>query len=235
VTAGPALFVRYAFAPNRLGYCGPADADALLEYGALGRADNGFRALAKQFEGAWPQLRLIAAATGTADPLDREVVEAYWIGNRLLDRAGDARGGLPHHSFQVFCLYPWADLLDDERRTAQALRVLDQCRIRWGRVVADTTDQVVVESRPLVWDGTQLALGPTRQETAIRGFDGIRLVERLTPGDRVSLHWEWVCDRLTPAQLVALRHYSAYHLELVNERLAQRRGGRAGISGPRMP
>ena len=56
---GPALFVRYAFAPNRLGYCGPADAGALLEYGALGRADNGFRALAQQFEGAWPQLRLL--------------------------------------------------------------------------------------------------------------------------------------------------------------------------------
>ena len=163
------------------------------------------------------------------------MVEAYWIGNRLLDRAGDARGGLPHHSFQVFCLYPWAELLGDERRTAQALRVLDQCRIRWGRVIADTADQVVVESRPLVWDGTQLALGPPRQETAIRGFDGVRLVERLDPGDWVSLHWEWVCDRLTPAQLVALRHYSAYHLELVNERLAQRRGGLAGMSGPRIP
>lgn len=227
---GPALFVRYAFAPNRLGYCGPADAGALLEYGALGRTDNGFRALAQQFEGAWPQLRLIAGASGTADPLDREVVEAYWIGNRLLDQAGDARGGLPHHSFQVFCNYPWADLLGMERSTAQALRVLDQCRIRWGRVIADTGEQVVVESRPLVWDGLQLALGGPRQETAIRGFDGVDLLDRLTPGDWVSLHWEWVCDRLTPAQLVALRHYSAYHLGLVNQRL----GGRAGMSGPRI-
>lgn len=231
---GPALFVRYAFAPNRLGYCGPADAGALLEYGALGRADNGFRALAQQFEGAWPQLRLIAAATGTADPLDREVVEAYWIGNRLLDRAGDAGGGLPHHSFAVFCLYPWADLLDDERSTAQALRVLDQCRIRWGQVIADTGEQVVVESRPLEWDGLRLLLGPPRQETAIRGFDGVDLIEPLAQGDWVSLHWGWVCDRLTPAQLVALRHYSGHHLRLVNERLGQRRGGRAGISGPRI-
>jgi hypothetical protein len=227
---GPALFVRYAFAPNRLGYCGPADADALLEYGALGRADNGFRALARQFEGAWPQLRRIAAATGTADPLDREVVEAYWIGNRLLDRAGDGEGGLPHHSFQVFCLYPWADLLPEERSTAQALRVLDQCRIRWGRVVADVDGQVVVESRPLEWDGTHLALGAPREETAVRGVDGVEMIERLSPGEWVALHWGWVCDRLAPAQLVALRHYSAYHLRLVNQRL----GGRAGMSGPRI-
>jgi hypothetical protein len=227
---GPALFVRYAFAPNRLGYCGPADAGALLEYGALGRTDNGFRALAKQFDGAWPQLRLIAGSSGTADPLDREVVEAYWIGNRLLDQAGDARGGLPHHSFQVFCLYPWAELLGEERSTAQALRVLDQCRIRWGRVVADTGGQVVVTSRPLEWDGVRLALGMPREETAIRGFDGVDLISPLVPGEWVSLHWGWVCDRLTRTQLVALRHYSAYHLGLVNQRL----GGRAGMSGPRI-
>lgn len=228
--SGQALFVRYAFAPNRLGYCGPADADTLLEYGALGRTGKGFRAVAKQFGGAWPQLRTIAAATGTADPLDQEVVEAYWIGNRLLDKAADSEGGYPHHSFQVFCLYPWANLLLDERRTEQALQVLDQCRIRWGKVIADTAGQVTVESRPLVWDGARLALGLPCQETAMRGADGVNLIERLHPGDWVSLHWGWVCDRLTPAQLVALRHYSAFHLGLVNQRL----GGRAGISGPRI-
>lgn len=228
--SGPALFVRYAFAPNRLGYCGPADAGALLEYGALGRVDNGFRALAQQFEGAWPQLRLIASASGTADPLDREVVEAYWVGNRLLDQAGDAQGGLPHHSFAVFCLYPWADLLDSQKAGTQALHVLDQCRIRWGQVVVDTGSEVVVESRPLGWDGVELSLGPKRQETASRGLDGVDLIESLVPGDWVSLHWGWVCDRLTRTQLVALRHYSAYHLGLVNQRLV----GRAGMSGPRI-
>ena len=225
------MFARYAFAPNQLGYCGPADAGALLEYGALGRADNGFRALAQQFEGAWPQLRLIAAATGTADPLDREVVEAYWVGNRLLDRAGGADAGLPHHSFQVFCHYPWAGLLHDERRTEHALQVLDQCRIRWGRVISVADGKVVVESRPLVWDGVRLALGLPGRDTATLGPGNVELIEPLRAGDWVSLHWGWVCDRLTPPQLVALRHYSAYHLTLVNQRL----GGRTGMSGPRIP
>lgn len=224
---GPAMFARYAFAPNQLGYCGPADAGALLE----GRTGIRFRALAKQFEGAWPQLRVIAAATGTSDPLDREVVEAYWVGNRLLDRAGDPRDGLPHHSFQVFCHYPWASLLHDERRTEHALQVLDQCRIRWGKVISAAGGQVVVESRPLVWDGTSLALGLPGRDTATLGLGSVELIEPLHPGDWVSLHWGWVCDRLTHPQLVALRHYSAYHLELVNQRL----GGRAGMSGPSMP
>ncbi|TWD81992.1 hypothetical protein FB561_3116 [Kribbella amoyensis] len=220
MTEGPTLFVRYALAPNRLGYCGPSDGSTFFEYGVTGRVDPGLRTLARQFEGAWPQLQRIAAASGAVDPLDREVVEAYWIGNRLLDRAGTAEGELPHHSFQVFCAYPWFDLLDDERSSEQALRVLDQCRIRWGRVVADTGEHVVVESRPLVRRTGGLVLGPLRQETVIRGVDGMSLVGPLRPGEWVSLHWEWVCDRLTPAHLAALRRYSAHHLELANQRHA---------------
>jgi hypothetical protein len=41
--------------------------------------------LARGFAGAWPYLELIAAASGIADPLDGRVVEAYWVGNHLLD------------------------------------------------------------------------------------------------------------------------------------------------------
>ncbi len=215
--AGPLLFVRYAMAPNRLGYCGPADGDALLTSGAHGAIDE-VRDLARQFEGAWPYLELIARTGGINDPLDHRVVEAYWLGNPLLDHVGGCfkAGGMPHHSYQVFCVYPWADLLADDRSGAQALHVLDQCRIRWGQVVLDTGSQVVVSSRPLTWDGTHLALGPLRDET-VNGHD---LIGRLNPGDWVSLHWQWICDRLTLAQLTALRDYSAHHLTIVNSHLS---------------
>ena len=37
--AGPLLFVRYAYPPNVLGYCGPADHEALHQYGAAGVVD----------------------------------------------------------------------------------------------------------------------------------------------------------------------------------------------------
>jgi len=222
MTGGPVLFVRYALAPNRLGYCGPADSDEFLRYGVSGRTGPRFGKLARQFEGAWPQLSLIAAATGTSEPLDREVVEAYWIGNRLLERVrvGPGEEGRPHHSYQVFCVYPWARLVPAERTREQALRVLDQCRIRWGKVVADLGTEVVVRSRPLVWTGRELALGAERSETAIRGVDGVSLLGTLHPGDWVSLHWDWVCDRLTPVQVNALSNYSAHHLGLANRALA---------------
>ena len=39
------------------------------------------------------------------------------------------------------------------------------------------------------------------------------MLDDLVPGDWVSLHWEWVCDRLTDASLRALRHYTRRHLD----------------------
>jgi hypothetical protein len=241
---GPVLFARYAFPPNSHGFCGPADSGGLFEYGVAGVDDGGLRAMARQFAGAWPYLELIAGATGVADPLDRRVVEAYWIGSSRLDRVGTravgnsmeerfrfmtgARfssitegvlaGGVPHHSFAVFCIYPYTGLLTDRRKAPHALTVLDRCRIRWGQVQAVQGDQVVVASRPLAWDGAELTLGPPGMETVVQSVDGIGMVGGLRPGDWVSLHWEWVCDRLTVAQLDRLRRYTERHLAIVNDR-----------------
>ncbi|HZB18969.1 MAG TPA: DUF6390 family protein [Blastococcus sp.] len=242
-TPGPVLFARYAFPPNSHGFCGPADSGGLFEYGVAGRDERGLRAMAQQFAGAWPYLRLIAGATGLDDPLDRRVVEAYWVGSPRLELVGTpavgdsmeerfrymtgARfgsltegvlaGGVPHHSFAVLCIYPYTGLLTDGRKAAHALTVLDRCRIRWGRVLEVEGDQVVVRSRPLTWDGDVLALGEPSTEAAVQSVDGVGMVA-VTPGDWVSLHWEWVCDRLTEAQVARLRRYTERHLAIVNDR-----------------
>jgi hypothetical protein len=244
---GPVLFARYAFPPNSHGFCGPADSGGFFEYGVAGRDDDGLRAMAQQFAGAWPYLQLIAGATGLADPLDRRVVEAYWIGTPRLDQVGTrsvgnsmeerfrsltgARfasitegvlaGGVPHHSFAVFCIYPYTGLLTDRRKAPHALTVLDRCRIRWGRVRAVQGDQVVVASRPLTWDGETLGLGPPETETVVQSVDGVGMVGGVTPGDWVSLHWEWVCDRLSEARVGRLRRYTERHLAIVNDRRAR--------------
>ena len=85
MTPGALLFARYAYPPNALGYCGADEPRTLLEYGAAGVADGGLVQAARTFEGAWPYLELIAGANGLDDPLDPHVVEAYWVGNGLLD------------------------------------------------------------------------------------------------------------------------------------------------------
>jgi hypothetical protein len=239
---GPTLFVRYAFPPNSHGYCGPGDSAGFLGYGLAGAVDPGFRQMAQAFAGAWPYLELIAGATGIGDPLDRRVVEAYWVGNGLLDGVGVTHmgnsmedrfrfrtgprfaslaegvlaGGLPHHSFHVFCIYPWIGLLTENRQAEHALTVLDRCRIRWGRVTALQGDQAVVESRALAWDGRRLELAEPAQENVVRAVDGVGMVPDLAVGDWVSMHWEWVCDRLDARQLAAIKHYTSVHLQMVN-------------------
>lgn len=240
---GRQLFARYAYPPNERGYCGPDDREAVLRYGA---ESSPAVELAQAFTGAWPYLGVIAGATGIDDPLDARVVEAYWVGNDLLDRVGatalgsamDDRferslgrgpadtarargaGGLPHHSYHVFCVYPWVGLLGNERMRDHALTVLDKCRIRWARVDQVRDGEVVLEGRPLAYDGRELALGEPTQEVAIRAVDGPDQLAGLSAGDVVSVHWDWVCDRLDARQVAALERHTLRHLAIANERLA---------------
>jgi Family of unknown function (DUF6390) len=240
--AGAHMFVRYAYPPNALGYCGP---DSFRDYAEAGVVDQGLVKQVQAFSGAWPYLELIAAGCGISDPLDQRVVEAYWVGNDLLDRValgqlGDSMaerfrkqvgnkfqflaegvlaGGVPHHSFHVFGVYPWVGLLGNDRMTKHALTVLDRCRVRWGKVIAAHGDQTTVESRPLGWDGRLLSLGEPATETARLALDGTMLAGDIGPGDWVALHWDWVCDKLTDRQLRALRTYTMRHLDMVNHRV----------------
>jgi len=84
-------------------------------------------------------------------------------------------------------------------------------------VIAVVGDQVIVESAPWTWDEHRLDLGPLATETAVRSVDGVRMIEQLEVGDWVSLHWEWVCDRLTRRQVGQLRSYALRHLRIDNE------------------
>jgi hypothetical protein len=242
MTAGPLLFARYAYPPNELGYCGGDDHRALLEQTSAGVVDGGLRQSLRAFEGAWPYLELIAAANHLQDPLDAQVVEAYWLGSTLLERVAPAllgqslderfrgpagrswpeladaigHGALPHHSFHVFGVYPFVGLLRSGV-VSEPLHVLDRCRIRWGRVVAVIDDKAVVASQPLEWDGRRLVLGAVRDEMAVTGEGTMRLSRGLAAGDWCSLHWDWVCDRLEPAQVRSLRHYTRAQLAAVND------------------
>jgi len=243
--AGLQMFARYAYPPNLRGYCGPADHGMLLEYASSGTVDPGLVDLARSFTGPWPYLTLIAATAGIEDPFDRRVVEAYWVGNSLLDRIdatsfGNAldesfrprtgslwshlaeaipTGIAPHHYFHVFGVYPWVGLLTESHR-GEPLEILEGCRIRWGRVVETSGDSVMVRSRPLTWDGKLLELGPPRIEKAVTAVDGHASVSGLEQGEWVSLHWGWVCDRLTPRQLGHLRRFSKRQLEITNRRVS---------------
>lgn len=233
---GALLFARYAYPPNALGYCGPEGAAAMLQPDASAEIER----RARQFEGAWCYLEFIAEAAGIGDPLDARVVEAYWVGNDLLSlceprlltqwlgerfrgqvggtwRQADERAQA-HHSFQVFEVYPWANLLVSHNAPV-ALSVLEQCRIRVGVVQQVDGETASVQSSPLVWEGSRLTRGAVRDEQVRWSTSGRSLLDGIQAGDRVALHWDWVCDVVSEEQAWSIESREAAQRDFVGGRV----------------
>jgi hypothetical protein len=235
--SGATRFARYAFPPNELGYCGPEDASVLLQHATDGGASVEVASRARQFEGAWAYLSALSDATGL-EPLDPLVVEAYWVGNDLLGkvdpqalleglrcRLRSQTGGLlgrvvpspdvlANHGFHVFAVYPWSSMLGGSSDVPRS--VLDACRIRWGTVESVDAERAQVVSQPLEWDGSRLRLGAPRQETVRWSAEGLSLAATPVPGGVVSMHWDWICERLTPDRTDALADSTAHALDMAN-------------------
>ncbi|MEO5853907.1 MAG: DUF6390 family protein [Nocardioides sp.] len=230
---GALKFARYAYPPNELGYCGPDGAHEMLAPGAVAEIER----RARLFDGAWVYLDFLAGVLGTDDPLSTPVVEAYWIGSDLLAAVDPAAlvdhltaafdgqvGGTwresaararAHHSYQVFEVYPWAAMLRRGLPPGPAVSVLDRCRIRSGVVRAIDGDWVVVMSSLLTWDGDSLRPTSPQVEGARWSVDGQSLLSPPAVGDTVSLHWDWVCEVLTPDQVDRIQRIEATQRDAV--------------------
>lgn len=238
--SGPLRFIRYAFMPNRLRYCGGDDNSTMFEYGIERVVDPDLTGMLLKFNGALPYLKLIAAANRIPDPFDERVVDAYWIGNELLETVqvrqlyealeqrvnkklqGRSRdwvlskapaGARPHHNFHVFDVHSKVGDLEN------TLETMDQCRVSWGQVKEVSGAELVVERQPLTLEDGKLALGPSMPERVTRQVEGKGFVDGAEPGDWVTLHWSWVCEVIQPAQLQQLRHWTSYHIDLANQTL----------------
>ena len=239
------MFARYAFPPNELGHCGPPGAEVLLVGGAVDQDSIELRRRAALFDGAWPYLQALAAGCGR-DVLDAEVVRAYWLGNPLLDAVGpDALAeavrqgfrGQPgveermlalhdesagaSHLFHVFVVYPWVGLLGSSSDVPRS--VLDQCRVRWGRVESVEGEYVSVASAPLTWNGSELGLGADVTGSFRWLKDGMAFVREPRPGEQVSLHWDWVCDRISDTEVDELADRTRRQLASTNRWLSIKR------------
>lgn len=243
--AGPVLFARYAYGPNRLGLCGPDDAEAVFGETSNGGDERELRELALGFEGAYPYLELIARANSIADPLDRRVVEAYWLGSPLLEsvtpnllgeslrmrfrpRLGQPAwkwlmssapsGAKPVHAFHVLDVFPKVGLMRAEQAD-KILETMDSCRIRWGRVVERVDDTLVVNAVPLALVDGKLTFGPARVERVTGWRDGHGFLGEVRPDDVVSIHWGWACDVLDADQVERLIGWTQRQLAIANETL----------------
>ncbi|MFN2606575.1 MAG: DUF6390 family protein [Acidimicrobiales bacterium] len=237
-TSGLLRFIRYAFMPNHLGYCGGEHAEVLLEHAAEGRPDPRLTPLLARFTGAFPYLRTIAAANGIADPFDARVVEAYWLGNDLLTRVEAAdlsrsleerfgrqlpgalreqllrkppQGAKPYHLFHVVDVYRHLESAE------VGMAAMESCRISWGRVTAVEPGALIVDRRPLVLRDGKLALDEPRAERVQRTVLDRGFVAGVALGDWVSVHWGWACEILDDRSRANLARWTGHHLALANQ------------------
>lgn len=157
---GSLLFAKYAYSPNKLRYCGPDDNRAIFDYCVAQQSDGGLVQLLEKFEGAYPYLKLIARSNKIRDTFNEKVVEAYWIGNELLNFVKDSdfynslkdrfgkkippksvkwllgkppAGAKPHHAFHVLDVYTKTGILRGGVKT-NVIETINNCLVMWGRV-----------------------------------------------------------------------------------------------------
>lgn len=242
-TDGVALCARYAFGPNKLHLCGPDANREVLSYLNEGATDIGLAKILSGFSTLYPYLETIAHANGIKDPFDSRVVQAYWIGNPLLESVPkqtffrhltdklrlpqqykksefDAlaaklpKGARMHHSFHVF---------NAHKRTGHepiyhTLSSMDSCRVSWGRIVRVDGPSIVLRRRPLRLNGQALALGEEEDYQITRrledfAFDDVKI------GTWISIHWGVPCEVLSKEDIRALAFYTQKHIALANSTL----------------
>jgi Family of unknown function (DUF6390) len=250
---GILLHAKHAYMPNSLGYCGPDQNGRILQHLEEGRGGEDLAATLREFEAAYPFLKLIARNSGR-QIFDYSVPEAYWIGNELLESVspldfydfsrrelkGAGMKGLqlsfkkldglarPHHSFYVMGTYAGSGTGDGPDLGNEGERkieeLIDNCRISWGKVEEVAKSELKVEFRPMAIDRGRFRLGIPATKL-VRYDPEVEPFGGVKRGDFVSMHWNYACDLLTPRQVLNIGKHTEADMTVAN-RLLSRKGKR---------
>ncbi|MFH1895577.1 MAG: DUF6390 family protein [archaeon] len=226
---------RYSFISNKKNYCGTTDAFSEFKdfiENPLPEKTNKIETLFMSFEALYPYLKLIAKANKLS-PLDEKVVDAYWIGNELLEKVSLDEtkemiladfvkpgllpksialkkaesipfGSVPHHSFHVLFINFVS------RKVEPVLKNLDSCLISWGKIKEVKENSLVVDSVQLVFDSGEFKLKEKR-----KAIDS-GLVFGAEKNSFVSVHWDFAVELIEKQQLKSLKHFTEKNITAVN-------------------
>lgn len=232
---------KYAYMPNFYGYCGPDKNRLLFEYVIHHQADGGLADIIKEFEVLYPYLEFISKSNKISNPFEEKVIEAYWLGNELLNNLTPLRfreffdsklkakkkleplkynkliekiygGGFPFHNFHVFNVWKRFGNLP----VAATLESMDKCRISWGKVNTVSSYKLQVSSNPLVIEDGKLKLGAFVEKEVLWKQQDQSFIKDIKPGNIVTIHWDWVCEVISKQQLQKLKYYTQKSLDFVN-------------------
>ncbi len=238
---GIGLAIRFSYMPNALRYCGPKEANMdFLSYVSNGnkKIAAAVKADLKRFEGLYPYLSAIAAKANKPFT-DYSVIEAYWLGNNLLDRFGSSdmkaiinalakrglpasvakerlerlpKGMFPHHNFNV-CYIGVGQTTGSVPTT---LENMNSCMTSSGIVkeIKSKERKLVVAKRMLEYDHGKLILGNKLKEVEAEYLP--QLLPKIKSGDAVALHWNFAAAILTKQQSNNLNNYTKKLLDVMS-------------------
>jgi hypothetical protein len=225
--AGVVRCLRYALIPNQLTLCGPNNQCDILDF--KNRAEEGKKInlgveyLLKKFETLYPYLCLIAKENKISDPFDERVVDAYWLGNKLLDNVRkkyyfkflqdkldgigqaqkeirelfvkDSKKILPNHNFHVTQVYREGG----KSQGMSVINILEQCRISAGLVVSLGEGNITVRKKEIIFENSsnKLKLSKPREKIIPTSWQDLELIANIKVGDYISIHWGFPCERIT--------------------------------------
>ena len=231
---------RYGFMPNHLTFCGPDKNKDLFHYCHSQNVDQGLKNILEEFQTLYPYLKFIAKQNMIKDPFDKDVIEAYWIGNHLLENISKSKlhdyliddlnvkkkftlqsmnklknkigsGAKANHNFHVLSI--WKNI--NEIDSMQTLSSMDLCRISWGKVKKVNKSSLEVKYNPLVFND-RLSLGEPISYKVNYKIDNKGFILNPKVGDWVSMHWGFVCEILSNLQVANLKKYTLESISLSN-------------------
>ena len=232
---GIELAARFSFITNSLRFCGPEEASGqFVEYIKSSASAESVKESLKKFEGLYPYLSSIAQLS-KKDFCDYEVVEAYWIGNKLLELFDEEgmkeiiqklmqrglpksigmpliekmpKGMVPHHNFNVF----YVGVGNTSGKVPTTLQNMENCMISWGKVVDFHGNNLVVETISLSNEDGKLSLNEANVKTAVY------MKEMISPkkDDYVAFHWGFAPYVLNEKQLENLKRYTNLVINKIN-------------------
>jgi hydrogenase maturation factor len=199
-----------------------------------------------EFAVLYPYLQLIAHENGINDPFDKKVVEAYWIGNELLNNVGMRsfsdhllykqrlkervtkkalkwiiekipNGAYVHHSFHVFSIFTRTG----HQQVPHTLDTMDQCRIGWGKIIKidnSISKKPVIKllSQKLIFQKGKLDIKDRVERNVVLPVIN-NYTKRLKTGDWITFHWGFVCDKIKEFQVRQLKYFTLFNLNLAND------------------
>lgn len=239
--AGLALCSRFSYPPNSLSLCGPDRQNDLSWYAETQKTDMGTSEILSRFSTLYPYLEFITRENRLSDPFLPQVVEAYWLGNRLLQNISARHfalhlkdkmslrkilkpaklnavlgkldySSIPHHAFHVLNIYKRTGHLLSQH----TIQTMDACIINWGKVKKVNKNSVDVKTSPLSLSNGKLIFGQKVIRTLIPQGDKDVLFNKLAINDWVSYHWGYFCRKLTKRQLNNLIYYTTLSIMLAN-------------------